>query len=307
MTDISNLKEIKDLKDFKIFINNKDNGISRTLKKYKFKTKWPREPEFMHLFHSKINSNSNVIDLGANIGYLTLYFKKVLNVKNKILAVEPEARNFQFLTENINLNNLNNEVLTKNVAIAEDEYDKFFDLSDHSNLHKITEKPSSTRVPCQTLSSLVRENNFIPDFIKMDVEGAEIEVIEGFKDYLDTHKGKMSILFEVHPNEYNENRSFNNQLNYLFDQGFVTEYLITAGTNYPEYFRKKNYEPDLFFQSGKFKRFIISNVKNEHVLESLNNQIYHPEINSFKNMIKNFKLYTFTKKIVRGLLLTKNI
>ena len=57
----------------------------------------------------------------------------------------------------------------------------------------------------------------------------------------------------------------------------------------------------------KFKRFIINNVKNEHVLEALNNQIYYPEINSFKNILKTFKFYTFTKKIVRGILLTKSI
>ena len=255
MTDISNLKEIKDLKDFKIYINNKDNGISRTLKKYKFKSKWPREPEFMHLFHKKINQNSNIIDLGANIGYLTLYFKTVLNVKNRVLAVEPEASNYQFLIENINLNKLNNEVITRNIAIADNDEDKYFDLSDHSNLHKITDKPSSIRVPCRTLSSLIHDTNFDPDFIKMDVEGAEIEVIKGFKDYLDSHNGKMSILFEVHPNEYNEDRNFNNQLNYLFEKGFVTEYLITAEQISSDYFIKK-------IMSQNY----LSNLKNLNVL-----------------------------------------
>ena len=58
----------------------------------------------------------------------------MLNVKNRVLAVEPEASNYQFLIENINLNKLNNEVITRNIAIADNDEDKYFDLSDHSNI-----------------------------------------------------------------------------------------------------------------------------------------------------------------------------
>ena len=83
MNSIEGLKYLKDLKKFKIYLNKKDPGISRTLKKFNFKTQWPREPEFMYLFHKKINPETSIIDLGANIGYLTLYFKKVLNVKKR--------------------------------------------------------------------------------------------------------------------------------------------------------------------------------------------------------------------------------
>ena len=306
MSDIDSLKELKDLNDFKIFVNKNDRGISRVIRKFNFKTRWPREPEFMHLFHEKIKTDSSVIDLGANIGYLTLYFKKVLNVKNKILAIEPEITNFKFLKENIKLNNLENEVICKNLAIADENIDKYLQVSNHSNLHKITNEITSNKIKCKTLSTILKEENFVPDFIKMDVEGAEIEVVKGFREYLKKTKHKISILFEVHPNEYTDIRSFNEELEFLFTNGFTTEYLITAGSKFPNYFRDKGYKSEIYFESGKFKRYIISNVTNDDLLESLNNKVYHREINNIKDIIKKFKLFSYSKKIVRGILMTRN-
>lgn len=306
MSDINILKVLKDLKDFKIFVKKNDPGISRVLRKFNFKTRWPREPEFMHLFHEKIKTNSNIIDLGANIGYLTLYFKKVLKVKNKILAIEPETTNFKFLKENIKLNDLDNEVICKNLAIADEDTDKYFEMSDHSNLHKITKKITSKKIKCKTLSSVLEEENFRPDFIKMDVEGAEVEVIRGFREYLKNNNQKISILFEVHPDEYNDTRSFNDELKFLFSNGFTTEYLITAGTRLPGFFKDRGYTSQVCFESGKFKRYIISGVTNEDLLKSLNNKIYQRETNNIKDIIKKFRLFSYSKKIVRGILLTRN-
>ena len=305
MINIDQIKYLKDLKEFKIYINKNDKGISKTLKKYKFKTKWPREPEFMYLFHKKIKEDSNIIDLGANIGYLTLYFKKVLKVKNKILSVEPESLNFSFLTENIKLNNLQNEVVCKNLALADVDDYKYFQLSSHSNLHKISSEPSEDKISCKKLSTLLLEEDFEPDFIKMDVEGAEIEIIEGFQKYIREKKPKLSILFEVHPNEYNQNRSFDNQLKFLFTEGFRVESLITAGTNYPIFFENKGYKPEISFKSGKFNRFIINNVSETDVIDALNNQVFYPEKKNYIDILRTFSIKSYSKKIVRGLLLTR--
>ena len=228
-----------------------DPGISRVLKKYNFKSKWPREPEFMYLFHKKINEDSKIIDLGANIGYLTLYFKKVLKVKNKILSIEPEFTNFSLLKENMKLNNLEDDVICKNLAISDKEEYKYIEISNHSNLHKITDKVTSQKVECKMLSNLLKEENFDPDFIKMDVEGAEIEVVRGFKDYLNKTSNKMSILFEVHPEEYSDTRSFNDELNFLFNIGFKTEYLITAGSKFPNFFKERGYSSDISLSQEK--------------------------------------------------------
>jgi len=306
MSDIDSLKYLKDLKDFKIFVIKNDPGISRVIRKFNFKTRWPREPEFMHLFHEKIKPSSSIIDLGANIGYLTLYFKKVLKVKKKILAIEPEIENFNFLKENIKLNNLEKEVICKNIAIADENMDKYFEISNHSNLHKITDKITSKKIKCKTLTKVLKEENFTPDFIKMDVEGAEIEVVKGFREYLKNTNHKISILFEVHPNEYSDSRSFNDELKFLFENGFVTEYLITAGSRFPNFFRDKGYKSEVYFKSGKFKRYIVSDVTNEDLLESINNKIYHRETNGIKDFIKKFRLFSYSKKIVRGILLTRN-
>ena len=305
MIDIEYKSLLKDLGKFSIYVNKDDKGISKTLYKYDFKSQWPREPEFMHLFHKKISKSTKIIDLGANIGYLTLYFKKVLGVKEKILAIEPDITNFSFLKKNLELNRIENEVVYKNIAIS--NYDGFanLQLSGHSNLHKITSKKTSDKVICKKLTTLLLEESFQPDFIKMDVEGAEIEVVSGFREYIKQNKNKLSILFEVHPNDYSENRNFNEQLNFLFSNGFYTESLITAGTYFPQFFIERGYSSSISFKSGKFNRHIIDDVKNEDVINALNNQAYFKEKNNLSAIFKTLKLYSNSKKIVRGLLLTR--
>ena len=104
----------------------------------------------------------------------------------KIYAVEPHPENLERLTRNIKLNQFDN-VIVKQGAFGEKDGTIPLYCSDLSNWHSCKDVPNSKsnfgEVECFTIDSFSKENE-TPTFIKMDVEGYELEVLRGAKETL---------------------------------------------------------------------------------------------------------------------------
>ena len=92
----NNLK-LKSFGRFSLFLDENDPGISKTLIRPKFFKKWHREPEFMDIIESEVNKGDVVFDLGANIGYVTMFLASFVGSHGKVFAVEPSPHNFDIL------------------------------------------------------------------------------------------------------------------------------------------------------------------------------------------------------------------
>jgi FkbM family methyltransferase len=131
-----------------------------------------------YFFESK-KDDPSIIDCGSNIGMSILYFK-MLYPNAKIMAFEPGEETYACIEENIQMNNLNS-IDIYNVALAKTEgtIDFFYDKSDVGSLmmSAVEERmPKEKRiVKSVCLSSYI---NHDIDFMKMDIEGAEMEVME---------------------------------------------------------------------------------------------------------------------------------
>ncbi|OIO41337.1 hypothetical protein AUJ61_00225 [Candidatus Pacearchaeota archaeon CG1_02_30_18] len=134
----------------------------------------------------------NFIDIGANIGKYTILMGNLLK-DYKILAIEPEIQNFKFLKKSISLNRLMN-VITFNLACSsKKEKKKFFIEENGIGMHSFYRTKLKSKlfveVDTETLDNLVfkslnkKEVKEI-SLIKIDVEGAESEVLEGAKKVL---------------------------------------------------------------------------------------------------------------------------
>ena len=64
------------------------------------------------LVSKEISKNDVVVDIGANIGYYTLIFAKLVGENGKVFAFEPDPSNFALLKKNVELNGFRNVVLT---------------------------------------------------------------------------------------------------------------------------------------------------------------------------------------------------
>lgn len=157
------------------------------------------EDSYVRLFKEKpqILSGGNAIDVGANIGYTGILFAQYIEDNYKIFAIEPHPLNFQKLKDNLTRFRKNEKVVAIQSAVGNHDgeitlWENPISHADHRILTDSFEdlleekKTKSLNVPIITLDSLVAERKLDNEisFIKIDVQGYEIPVLEGMRQIL---------------------------------------------------------------------------------------------------------------------------
>lgn len=132
--------------------------------------------------------------------------KKIDN-KGKVLAIEPHPENFKILQRNIELNNLKN-VTTLNLACSNKKGNLQLFLDEDGTGGHSTIKPKKIKagnnkiwVKAETLDTIIKKEKIKKvDLVKIDVEGAEAEVLEGATKTLKKYHPK--IIFEAWDEQY---------------------------------------------------------------------------------------------------------
>jgi len=160
-----------------------------------------------------IDENTNVFDVGANIGWISMNIAK--HIKNaEIFAFEPIPKTFGYLNKNIELNGLSN-IKTYNFGFSNEEKESEFfyypEGSGNASLSNLSESSNVLKTVCSVkrLDDFAVNNNLSVDFIKCDVEGAELFVFQGGLEVLKKDKPivftemlrKWSAKFNYHPME----------------------------------------------------------------------------------------------------------
>jgi FkbM family methyltransferase len=157
--------------------------------KFSYIIKGIKESGFYEITRSNlskyVNKNSVCVDVGANIGYWTLLFSQL---GKKVYSFEPDNYNFSLLDLNVRMNDCTN-VITSNTAVGQmNSIANLYHSDVCAGMHRIYKSKwtndSFQQVPMITLDSIVMEK---VDFIKIDVEGAELGVLRGATKLLE-HK-----------------------------------------------------------------------------------------------------------------------
>lgn len=174
------------------------------------------EPEYFKILDKYLHNESVYCDIGSWIGPTVMYASRLCK---KIYAFEPDKIAYPFLLQNISLNKLEN-VYTHNIAIG--SADGIVKLASHggnlgdsmSSMVNIKNIKESITVPAMKWQTWMIENNPEKiDFIKIDIEGGEVEVIPTMIDYLKSEKPILHL--SVHGPYLGEN-SKKEKLNNLF-------------------------------------------------------------------------------------------
>lgn len=147
----------------------------------------------------KLKKGNNVIDAGAYTGLFTLYAAKKVGNTGKVIAFEPDPYNNIMLRRNLKLNNVKNVVIVKKGLYSKDDVLPFDIQSIGSNIvsinHVFHNRKTINKITVTTLDKeLERLHIKKINFVKMDIEGAEIEAMEGFKN---TIKNNPNIQFAI--------------------------------------------------------------------------------------------------------------
>lgn len=220
---------LREILGSKMYLLKDDMGLSKDLIENRI-----REKASTEYIQGILKPNWIVIDIGANLGYYALL--EASKVK-KVYAIEPVKRSFNTLNKSIKLNKYKN-IKTYNLAIGSqngiqdiviskkinwstmldpdiiiDKYEQSF-----SEFYKETKK-----VETLTLDNFVKINKIGRiDFIRMDVEGYEVEVIKG-ADYVFSLMSAGSFLsIEFHSILYKDKSPFVGILDKILKAGFNT-------------------------------------------------------------------------------------
>jgi FkbM family methyltransferase len=124
-------------------------------------------------------------DIGANVGYYSILASRLVGETGIVVACEPLARNISNLERHVTLNRATN-VKVLAFACSNENSITSFSLGHNTATGHIgaNGNASSILVPTITLDTLAKKMNVRPNVIKIDVEGAEMAVLEGAQDIL---------------------------------------------------------------------------------------------------------------------------
>ena len=137
------------------------------------------------------------IDVGAHIGKFSTYVSKNSQGKVKVISIEATPQTANLLKENIKINNCKN-IKTYNLACSDTKGKLQFYVTEYHPATNSISKPDGNsnlvEINCDTLDNITKGVQDIK-LIKIDVEGAELQVLKGGKNIL--KRDKPIILFEA--------------------------------------------------------------------------------------------------------------
>jgi len=156
-----------------------------------------------------------VYDVGANVGFYTLMAARHIPEGGRVIAFEPVNRNVSFLMRHLRLNELSN-VEVRCVALADVSGRTSF-MTGSSALEGRLDSEGASMVEVTTLDELTASAQVPdPDFVKIDVEGAELRVLNGGQATIT--RARPAILLATHGSELDcECRNFLSARDYALD------------------------------------------------------------------------------------------
>jgi FkbM family methyltransferase len=156
------------------------------------------EPIVSEFLDQSLSEGDTYVDIGSNKGYHVLDAAEMIGQSGKVYAFEPNHDNFVDLQYNLNLNGIDNVEL-RNEAVCDHDGELFLQRGEASGHGKISMTGGDLRVDAVRFDSFLAEAGVDDvDVIKIDVEGAEKDVIRGMSNFLsDGHDCQMIV--EIHP------------------------------------------------------------------------------------------------------------
>jgi FkbM family methyltransferase len=138
-------------------------------------------------FNATVASGNVVYDLGANVGFYTLLASVLVGKSGHVYAFEPLARNISYLRKHLAMNSIENCTVVEAAVASTEGYSQFDPSPTHTNAHLAQMGQEIVRTV--TLDSLVSRGEIRPpDVVKIDIEGSELQALEGFQQTITKHR-----------------------------------------------------------------------------------------------------------------------
>jgi len=259
----------KRIYDYEMYLDLEDRGISRTLLLF-----GQREMEHKIILERVLKPGMTVLDIGCNIGYYALMELRLIGPEGTLIGVEPSESNVALARRNLTLNGYHDTEI-HHKAISDSKGSKELFMSHMSNLNTFhTEGTGGVHLDGTTVTV---EIDTVPgimagrhlDLIRMDVEGHEVEVLNGLLPAVE--RGEMSpmIIFETHLTRYGDDHDMRAPLERLFAAGYGVQLAGSSSERGTALLAEKGYMPDQTVRSDDVVRGVYQNISNEDAIEMI--------------------------------------
>ncbi len=147
----------------------------------------------MKLFRSLIREGDDILDLGANVGVYSISGASRTGDEGKVIGVEPAKETYELLEKS---SRQFSNMYAVNAAVSDESGEGFLSYGSSSELNKLSDEGDGEKVRLCSVDDLAKKFGVEKfDIIKMDVEGHEIEAIEGAEKMI--KEGRPVIFYEI--------------------------------------------------------------------------------------------------------------
>jgi FkbM family methyltransferase len=170
----------------------------------------PTEPHVLRWIHELLQPGNAFFDVGAHYGWMSLAACHRVGAKGKVVAFEPSPPLLECLQYNKKANRFEQlEIVAKAVSESDGQLVPFYvanggdsflnSLFDHPMelVAGVPEQKGTIEVQTVTLDEFSKTRRLQPDLVKIDVEGAELLVLQGCQRILAEHRPRFIVA--VHP------------------------------------------------------------------------------------------------------------
>lgn len=134
---------------------------------------------------SRVGKSDLAIDIGANVGYFTCLFASLVGEYGEVIAFEPNSQNYELLRKNISINGFSNVTCINSAVGSISDQKELFLSRNNTGAHSLRKElvPNLNELESEEVN-IISLSTFIGkrpvSFIKIDVQGYEIEVLKGY-------------------------------------------------------------------------------------------------------------------------------
>ncbi len=190
---------------YKLFVNTRDPAIAPFLMLDGFWEYWNSV-----FFARYVQPGWRVAEVGANLGYFTLLLADLVGPQGQVVAFEPLSVNYTLLRRSVAVNGFADRVTCRPEALSdEDGEGRIVVNPDNYGGGSILAAPGAHTISEQVklMRSGAALGDFRPDFIKMDVEGAEEKVMAGMSDLLAAQR-RIALVIEFDRHRFSDWRGW---------------------------------------------------------------------------------------------------
>jgi FkbM family methyltransferase len=182
--------------------------------------RWQTDKAEIHYLLHTIKNGSVVMDVGAHKGGYTYWMIKAAGNKGKVIAFEPQQKGYDLLRQLFS----NQNTVVEHLALSDHDgittlyiQPQSFDVSFEASLHNKYENFTAEKIETTTIDNYCRIHQLQPSFIKIDVEGAEQEVVNGASTVL--KQSRPTLLIEAEQRHIGE-QALNQLFKHLQHAGY---------------------------------------------------------------------------------------